>query len=901
MDNTNILTLKAGDINLQWLPLDWPLTPLGENKNPYIVGWQKKPHTPHEIADEIQGGECKAVGLITGPCYNQPYGYVWVDVDGSSVYELIEQVSGLTFREALPPTLTICSGKEGRERRLYRLFKTDWSDFVRNKYVWHAEKEREKLEILWQRHQGVLMGFHPETDGYFTPDGLGFEWVNDIPPLPGWILSGIQDKNRRQNPPSIERSRFVGNGFAINTVISLERDIQLATDATWALPVEAVDDYDIWITVGQALHSLDESLYEMWDDWSKQSEKYKDGECHKRWLSFSKSGGRGIGSLIHIAKEHGWRPTENHKAMSVDDETLEQLSQKESEISDLAFEHLSELTTDNGDDMATTTTPTKENQSVLRRVPAGSAYGRKRGNAGEGREKKEASRNAASDVIADVLLQMYRGNLLYSLPHGQFFMYEKEGKGLWSPLMKIEALGDIRDKLKEIKNMNETILPQGFTSKFMNDMHDHLQSVLCFNGWYEGSEYLLFSNGVLDVEHRELMPFQRELHLTQQMPYKYDPAATCEDIVKWLKHTQYDNWQRAQVLRAWLRATLLGRYETQKFVEIVGPGKSGKSTYANLAVALVGKKNVYSTDFENLEKNRFEAASYMGKKLLLFQDADRWGGSVSRLKAITGNDWIRSERKYQNENQEPFQFKGVVIITANEAIQSTDYTSGLARRRLTIPFDRPFTGGQSEQKELIKFNSKGEPQGEFAPLLPGLVNWLLDMTEEDMRDYLMETNSKVEFFKKYSHAQNLRSNPVLDWMEHRVVYDPGIQTPIGFTKVAPPGSSHIYANCDKWLYASYSEFCKQCNVHTMSRSRFEVLFMDICKHQLNLSVFSKKNTRGIRVFNVAVRDSNAKYAEYPGVVTVASNKEKYELDYGVKLSTGEGESKEDMADPGEQV
>ena len=27
----------------------------------------------------------------------------------------------------------------------------------------------------------------------------------------------------------------------------------------------------------------------------------------------------------------------------------------------------------------------------------------------------------------------------------------------------------------------------------------------------------------------------------------------------------------------------------KKFVEIVGPGKSGKSTYANLAVALVGK------------------------------------------------------------------------------------------------------------------------------------------------------------------------------------------------------------------------------------------------------------------------------------------------------------------------
>lgn len=875
MDNTNVLTLMPGEINLQWVPLSWPLTPLGENKNPYLSNWQNKPYTPHEIAVEIQAGDCHAVGLISGPCYNEPYGHVWVDVDGPSVYKLVEQVSGEKFENALPPTLTICSGKHGRERRLYRLAKKDWEHFIRNKYVWHAEGEREKLEILWSRHQGVLMGSHPETDGYYTPQGLGYEWASDIAWLPKWILDGIKDKNKRQGKPATEQSRVVGPGFAINTRISLERDIQVATEAAWAMPPEAVDDYDIWITVGQSLHELDESLLDVWDEWSKQSEKYKPGECQKRWRSFSKNGGRTLGSLIHMAKEHGWKPTENYKAMNVDDATLDHVSKVLEEIEqDMVF------TVAKPEDQLVEVKPRSGSRETVSKT---SQNGR----------KKEAVKNASSDVISDLLLRMYRGNLLYSLPHGQFFMYEREAKGLWSSMMKIEMLGDIRDKLKEIKEMPETILPDGFSSKLMNDMYEHLQSALCFSNWYEGGNLLLFNNGVLDIETRELGEFKRDLYLTQQMPYDYDEAATCEEIIKWLKHTQYDNWQRTQVLRAWLRATLLGRYETQKFVEIVGPGKSGKSTYANLAVALVGKKNVYSTDFENLEKNRFEAAGYMGKKLLLFQDADRWGGSVSRLKAITGNDWIRAERKYQNENQEPFQFKGVVIITANEAIQSTDYTSGLARRRLTIPFDRPFTGTQAEQKELIKFNTKGEPQGEFAPLLPGLVNWLLDMSEEEMRDYLMETNKRVEFFKKYSLNQNLRSNPILDWMELRIVYDPGVQTPIGFTKAAPPGTSHIYANHDKWLYASYSEFCKQCNVHTMSRSRFEVLFMDICKHQLGLNIFSKRNTNGLRVFNVAVRESSPKYVEYPGIVAVASDKEKFEQQYGVKLEANKRTEIED--------
>jgi P4 family phage/plasmid primase-like protien len=860
MMSANEMILTPGQINLDWIPLDWPLTPLGDKKNPYLTGWQNKPQTITDIATELNDGTCHAVGLIAGPCYNSPYGFVWVDVDGPSVYQLVEEVSGYAFEQALPPTLTICSGKEGRERRLYKLLQKNWTDLVRNKYVWHATKNKERLEILWKKHQGVLMGSHPETDGYFTPQGLGFEWCQEIPELPTWILEGIKNKNQKQGVPSTEQSRVVGPGFAINTRISLERDIQLAIEATWGMPPEAADDYDIWITAGQALHSLDESLLDVWDDWSKQSSKYQPGECHRRWQSFTKGGGRGIGSLVHIAKQNGWTQKKDSSALPVSDEMLDQVSQKLEEVESAIPDQIATGVEEKLDSPK----PTKRN---------------KRERVRDEGTKEKGNENISADKVVDILLSEYKGNLRFSIPHGQFFEYGKERHGLWSALMKVEMLGEIRDKLKE--DGISKLLPKGFGTKLLTDVYDQLQATLCFKDWYEGSKYLLFTNGVLDVDTRELLPFKRELYLTQQIPYDYNPAATCEPIVKWLKHTQFNNWQRTQVLRAWLRATLLSTYEIQKFIEIVGPGKSGKSTYANLAVALVGKKNVYSTDFENLEKNRFEAASYMGKKLLLFQDADRWGGSVSRLKAITGNDWIRAERKYQNENYEPFQFKGLVIVTANEAIQSTDYTSGLARRRLTVPFDKPFKGDSKEQRDLIKFNTKGEPQGEFAALLPGLVNWLLDMTEEEMREYLMETNKKVEFFKKYSHTQNLRSNSILDWMEHRVVYEPGESAAVGFVKPAPQGSSHLYTNQDKWLYASYAEFCKQCNVNVMSRNRFEPLFIDICRHQLNLNVFTKRTTKGMRVFNVLVRDSNPKYEGYPSAVTVAADPEKYEVDYGV--------------------
>ena len=95
----------------------------------------------------------------------------------------------------------------------------------------------EKLEILWKRHQGVLMGAHPDTQGYFTAEGLGFEWADKLPELPDWVLNGIITRNAKQGRPTEEVSRIIGNSFAITSRIGLERDMQLATAAMWALPI----------------------------------------------------------------------------------------------------------------------------------------------------------------------------------------------------------------------------------------------------------------------------------------------------------------------------------------------------------------------------------------------------------------------------------------------------------------------------------------------------------------------------------------------------------------------------------------------------------------------------------------------------------------------------------------
>ena len=62
-----------------------------------------------------------------------------------------------------------------------------------------------------------------------------------------------------------------------------------------------------WVEVGMALHSAGADVAD-WDQWSRQSNKYRPGECEQKWRSFGKREGRKVtvASLIDwAAKDAG--------------------------------------------------------------------------------------------------------------------------------------------------------------------------------------------------------------------------------------------------------------------------------------------------------------------------------------------------------------------------------------------------------------------------------------------------------------------------------------------------------------------------------------------------------------------------------------------------------------------
>jgi P4 family phage/plasmid primase-like protien len=132
-----------------------------------------------------------------------------------------------------------------------------------------------------------------------------------------------------------------------------------------------------------------------------------------------------------------------------------------------------------------------------------------------------------------------------------------------------------------------------------------------------------------------------------------------------------------------------------------GSGINGKGTLIRVLTALLGSRNVSTVTLLDLAEARFEVASLYGKIANLAGDIDAsYMKSTARFKAITGEDRIKAERKY--ERSFSFQNWAVPVFSANEFWKSSDTTTGYKRRWQLLPFPNSFDieGGQGLTESL---------------------------------------------------------------------------------------------------------------------------------------------------------------------------------------------------------
>jgi putative DNA primase/helicase len=432
----------------------------------------------------------------------------------------------------------------------------------------------------------------------------------------------------------------------------------------------------------------------------------------------------------------------------------------------------------------------------------------------EDAEKESKLAAGIADQLKDVLVYDEIGGDWYG-----------QKKGLWSVVSEKRALRIIMQVL-------DWKQPFGYAISKLNNIKSFLMIYLLIDKWSSSRHLLPMANGVLDTKTMELIGYSHKHRFNWQLPYAYDPDATLDVIKRWLWDASGQDLESVNIIRAFFKMALVGG-DIQKFLELIGGGGTGKSTLMRLLVAFIGVLNHTVTELKQLETNQFEAAGLYNKKLVLINDSSRYGGEVSVLKALTGGDPIRLEKKNVQQGGS-FIFDGVVVIASNEAIQTADYTSGLIRRRMPVNFNRKVTDA-----DKAKWASVGGLEVALHKELAGLLNWVLAMTEAEVKQAIGGINGEMTQAQR-DHL--VETNKIAAWIDDNLIINLGASHNVGVSMKKKSIDDALMARREK-LYPNYENWCDENNVHPIGLQRFSNNILDVCG-QLKIVVSDKKTNTG---------------------------------------------------------
>ncbi|MGQ7844869.1 DNA primase family protein [Granulosicoccus sp. 3-233] len=407
--------------------------------------------------------------------------------------------------------------------------------------------------------------------------------------------------------------------------------------------------------------------------------------------------------------------------------------------------------------------------------------------------------NQVSDIIADVL----RDSLVWDAISGQWF----RRSNVELPFREQSSITVWQTINSEVSRL----MPK-YSASFVNGVETFMKAELAATQWDNTRHEIPVSNGVLDLNTRMLRKYRAEDRFNWQLPYPFDIDATCPLIDKTILRMVGGNSELVEFLYAWLLVVLLGLSNVQAFLELVGSGGTGKSTFLNLLSAVVGDENTVTTDLNALETNKFETAVLYGKRLTIVSDSARFRGEVPVLKSITGGDRIRLERKNQQQ-QKPFVYRGLVTIAANQPLESSDYTSGLQRRRRSLTIN--YVVSDEEKKPYQDTTTYPDGfEGALKAELPGLLNKLLAMDANAAAELVANPDKAM---KAQRLVIELETNPLLAWADECLVSCSSQETRIGDANKQP----------NEGLYSNYCAYVTGGGRHPISITAFSRNLVDI--------------------------------------------------------------------------
>lgn len=330
----------------------------------------------------------------------------------------------------------------------------------------------------------------------------------------------------------------------------------------------------------------------------------------------------------------------------------------------------------------------------------------------DSQEERKEKHKPTDDEIGDFLLEKFKGNIRYF--HSSWHRYQD---GVWVPENSIQK--EIWEQLKVLKHMG--IRPSA--GKVVS-VEKYLEHYLAVDDDLIDKEhnYINLQNGLFNLTTGKLEKHRRNVWMTSQLPFSYDPDAECPNFERFMRtafvkedeHTP--DYDLHMLLLEAMGYSLTSNTDFRVSFWLQGASNSGKSVMINILQKLSGNSYM-SIDLNQLSQNPYQLADIAGKRVVTFSEA-KVGGVLAddHYKRIVSQDTIMARQIFGK----PFRFVPICKVwgAMNEMPRVMDRSDAVFNRIIIFPMNRVLPEEQRDLQLIDKVNT--ELSGIFNLALIGL-------------------------------------------------------------------------------------------------------------------------------------------------------------------------------------
>jgi putative DNA primase/helicase len=486
-----------------------------------------------------------------------------------------------------------------------------------------------------------------------------------------------------------------------------------------ALNCVPADDRETWLKVGMGLHHSGESwARDLWDSWASRSVKFNERDQEQTWRGFKAEGGVTMGTVVELAKRHGYQPERRNGHTAKPQAALgaSAVSDDERVKVDIAVPY---------SDVWNAEHLVKAHGQDLRYVYAWKKWLVWNGTCWEV-DGDGAAMARARETIKALLPQA--GAWLEQAALSGDAKEMKQAQAFYAHLASSLRDGRLKDMLSQAQSEN------GIPVK---------PEALDKDPWL-----LNCANGTLDLRTGTLRPHDREDMYTRCLEVAFDAAAQCPTWEAFLSTIMNGNENLIGFLQRAVGYALTGVIREHVLPILWGKGRNGKSTFLNTIRALLGPYAMKAPSellmVSNSDRHPTERADLYGKRFVAAIETEQ-GRRLAEVfvKEATGGDPIRARR--MREDFWEFDPTHKVFLATNHkpTIKGTDHA--IWERIKLVPFTVTISPEDIDTALPEKLMAE----------LPGILNWAVQGCLDWQTEGLCYPDEVKEFTAGYREEMDV--------------------------------------------------------------------------------------------------------------------------------------------------